>query len=94
MADTAGKPITCKAAIAFEAKKPLQLCEVVVAPPQAGEVRVKVRCGGRARDTLHAPSVRGAQTCAFGAWRGAVRNPHALPADFARCPVPYRRVYA
>lgn len=43
MADTAGKPITCKAAIAFEAKKPLQLCDVVVAPPQRGEVRVKVR---------------------------------------------------
>ena len=44
MADTAGKPITCRAAIAFEAKKPLQICEVVVAPPQAKEVRIKVRC--------------------------------------------------
>jgi S-(hydroxymethyl)glutathione dehydrogenase/alcohol dehydrogenase len=43
MADTVGKPITCKAAIAFEAKKPLQICEVVVAPPQAKEVRIKVR---------------------------------------------------
>lgn len=43
MADTAGKPITCRAAIAFEAKKPLQICEVVVAPPQAKEVRIKVR---------------------------------------------------
>jgi S-(hydroxymethyl)glutathione dehydrogenase/alcohol dehydrogenase len=43
MADTVGKPITCKAAIAFEAKKPLQICEVVVAPPQAKEVRIKAR---------------------------------------------------
>ena len=43
MADTVGKPITCLAAIAFEAKKPLQMCEVVVAPPQAKEVRIKVR---------------------------------------------------
>ncbi|GBF98713.1 alcohol dehydrogenase class-3 [Raphidocelis subcapitata] len=36
---TAGKPIECLAAIAWEAKKPL---EVVVAPPQRGEVRVKI----------------------------------------------------
>ena len=40
---TVGKPITCKAAIAFEAKKPLQICDVVVAPPQAKEVRIKAR---------------------------------------------------
>lgn len=32
--DTAGKPITCKAAIAWEAKKPLEVCEVTVDPPQ------------------------------------------------------------
>ena len=48
MADTAGKPITCKAAIAFEAKKPLQICEVVVAPPKAKEVRIKVRAAAAA----------------------------------------------
>jgi S-(hydroxymethyl)glutathione dehydrogenase/alcohol dehydrogenase len=41
-----GKPITCKAAIAWEAKKPLSIEEVEVAPPQAGEVRLKVLyCG-------------------------------------------------
>jgi len=34
--------IVCKAAIAFEPKKPLQICDVTVAPPQKGEVRVKV----------------------------------------------------
>ena len=34
--------ITCRAAVAWEAKKPLVIEEVQVAPPKAGEVRVKV----------------------------------------------------
>jgi len=42
MADTACKEITCKAAVAFEPNKPLQLVDVQVAPPQKGEVRVKI----------------------------------------------------
>ena len=39
---TAGKPITCKAAVAWEAKKPLDITDIQVAPPSKGEVRVKV----------------------------------------------------
>jgi len=39
--DTAGKEIECLAAVAFEAKKPLELVQVKVAPPQKGEVRIK-----------------------------------------------------
>ncbi|OCF32075.1 S-(hydroxymethyl)glutathione dehydrogenase [Kwoniella heveanensis BCC8398] len=39
---TEGKTITCKAAIAWEAGKPLSLEEVEVAPPKEGEVRIKV----------------------------------------------------
>lgn len=39
--ETAGKEIECLAAVAFEAKKPLQILKVKVAPPQAGEVRIK-----------------------------------------------------
>ena len=39
---TSGQPITCKAMVAFKPKKPLTLCEVEVAPPKAGEVRLKV----------------------------------------------------
>lgn len=39
---TAGKPIECKAAIAWEAKKPLDVTTVTVAPPGPGEVRIKV----------------------------------------------------
>ncbi|KAL9384333.1 hypothetical protein Peur_021343 [Populus x canadensis] len=39
---TQGQPITCKAAVAWEANKPLVIEDVQVAPPQAGEVRVKI----------------------------------------------------
>ncbi|KAK3089149.1 hypothetical protein FSP39_001283, partial [Pinctada imbricata] len=38
--------ITCKAAVAWEAKKPLVIEEVQVAPPKAGEVRIKVLSTG------------------------------------------------
>lgn len=40
--DTAGKPIQCKAAIAWEAKKPLEVKTVTVDPPGPGEVRIKI----------------------------------------------------
>merc|ERR1712242_328172 len=39
---TQGQTITCKAAVAWEAKKPLDVTDVQIAPPKAGEVRVKV----------------------------------------------------
>lgn len=39
---TAGKPIECKAAVAWEAKKPLEVRTVTVAPPGPGEVRIKI----------------------------------------------------
>merc|ERR1711936_816357 len=42
LAATNGKTITCKAAVAWEAKKPLDVTDIQVAPPKAGEVRVKV----------------------------------------------------
>lgn len=40
---TAGQPIECKAAVAFAPKQPLEMRTVVVAPPQAGEVRIKIK---------------------------------------------------
>merc|ERR1711963_1267872 len=40
--DTNGKTITCKAAVAWEAKKPLDIVDIQVDPPKAGEVRIKV----------------------------------------------------
>ncbi|KAJ1689247.1 hypothetical protein LUZ63_013402 [Rhynchospora breviuscula] len=42
MASTAGKVIKCRAAVAWEAGKPLVIEEVEVAPPQAMEVRLKI----------------------------------------------------
>lgn len=36
--DTVGKPIECKAAMAWEAKKPLEVTNVIVNPPGPGEV--------------------------------------------------------
>ncbi|CAM8876426.1 unnamed protein product [Rhodiola kirilowii] len=39
---TAGKVITCKAAVAWEAGEPLTLEQILVQPPQAMEVRIKI----------------------------------------------------
>eukprot|EP00884_Botryococcus_braunii_P021377 jgi/Botrbrau1/7923/Bobra.9_2s0089.2 len=39
---TKAEPIECKAAIAWEANKPLDFTTVIVDPPQAGEVRIKI----------------------------------------------------
>jgi len=39
---TQGKTITCKAAVAWAAKTPLDVTDIQVAPPAAGEVRFKV----------------------------------------------------
>ncbi|KAK6115001.1 hypothetical protein DH2020_007270 [Rehmannia glutinosa] len=42
MSSTAGQVIKCKAAVAWEAGKPLVIEEVEVAPPQKMEVRLKI----------------------------------------------------
>ncbi|OJJ42833.1 hypothetical protein ASPZODRAFT_146999 [Penicilliopsis zonata CBS 506.65] len=42
MADTVGKTITCKAAIAWAAGEPLSVEDVEVAPPKAHEVRIEI----------------------------------------------------
>jgi S-(hydroxymethyl)glutathione dehydrogenase/alcohol dehydrogenase len=39
---TAGKPIDCKAAVAWDSRKKLEVCTVTVDPPGPGEVRVKI----------------------------------------------------
>jgi len=43
---TVGQVIKCKAAVAWEAKKPLSIEDIEVAPPQKGEVRLKVEASG------------------------------------------------
>ncbi|TKR86686.1 hypothetical protein L596_011225 [Steinernema carpocapsae] len=40
--ETEGKVITCKAAVAWEAKKPLVIEDIEVEPPKAHEVRIKI----------------------------------------------------
>jgi S-(hydroxymethyl)glutathione dehydrogenase/alcohol dehydrogenase len=40
--NTGGKPIKCKAAVAWEKNQPLKEEIIFVGPPQKGEVRVKV----------------------------------------------------
>nr|AFK45892.1 unknown [Lotus japonicus] len=42
MCSTAGKVIKCRAAVAWEAGKPLVIETIEVAPPQRGEVRLKI----------------------------------------------------
>lgn len=42
MFSTAGQVITCRAAVAWAAKEPLKTENIQVAPPKAGEVRIKV----------------------------------------------------
>ncbi|KAG7510512.1 alcohol dehydrogenase 1 [Solea senegalensis] len=39
---TAGKVITCKAAVAWEPNKPLVIEDIEVAPPQVAEIRIKI----------------------------------------------------
>lgn len=42
MSSTVGKIIKCRAAVAWEPKKPLKIEEIEVEPPRAGEVRIKI----------------------------------------------------
>ncbi|KAL7155580.1 hypothetical protein ABFS83_03G084800 [Erythranthe nasuta] len=43
-AKTAGKPIRCRAAVSRKAGEPLVIEEVMVAPPNSGEARIKIIC--------------------------------------------------
>ncbi|KAH1170187.1 hypothetical protein KIL84_001172 [Mauremys mutica] len=60
---TSGKVIKCKAAIAWEPKKPFSIEEVEVAPPKAHEVRIKILATGICRSDDHVMS--GALTVPF-----------------------------
>ncbi|XP_059278902.1 alcohol dehydrogenase-like 7 isoform X1 [Lycium ferocissimum] len=44
LSKTAGKPIRCRAAVARKPGEPLVIEEVIVAPPKAHEVRLKIIC--------------------------------------------------
>jgi len=75
MADTAGKPITCKAAVAWEQKKPLSIENIIVHPPKAGEVRVKVVANALCHTdiyTLDGHDPEGLFPCILGHEAGAI----------------------
>ncbi|KAJ1846103.1 hypothetical protein LPJ70_002199, partial [Coemansia sp. RSA 2708] len=70
-----GKPIKCKAAVAWEAGKPLSIEEIEVAPPKAGEVRLKVVATGICHTdayTLSGSDAEGRFPCIFGHEGGCV----------------------
>ena len=46
---TEGKPITCKAAVAWEAGKDLSIEDIEVGAPKAHEVRIQVYYTGMSR---------------------------------------------
>ncbi|KAJ4826722.1 alcohol dehydrogenase [Turnera subulata] len=64
MSATAGQVISCKAAVAWEAGKPLVIQQVEVAPPQALEVRVKIMHTSLCHTDLHFWEAKG-QTPVF-----------------------------
>ncbi|XP_071829890.1 alcohol dehydrogenase class-3-like isoform X1 [Apostichopus japonicus] len=68
-------PITCRAAVAWEAGKPLSLEEVEVAPPRKGEVRVKILATGVCHTdayTLSGTDPEGKFPCILGHEGGGV----------------------
>lgn len=74
-AKTAGKPITCKAAVAWSANQPLSDETVVVAPPKAGEIRVKVVANALCHTdvyTLEGQDPEGLFPCILGHEAGAI----------------------
>jgi Zn-dependent alcohol dehydrogenase len=50
---TNGKTIKCRAAVAWAANQPIDITEVEVAPPKAGEVRVKVIANSLCRTDIY-----------------------------------------
>ncbi len=53
MSSTAGQVIKCRAAVSWEAGKPLVIEEIEVAPPQKGEVRLKILFNSLCRTDVH-----------------------------------------
>ncbi|XP_040276421.1 alcohol dehydrogenase 1-like [Bufo bufo] len=52
--ETAGKVITCKAAVTWEANQPFSIEEIEVAPPKAQEIRIKIVTTGICHSDEHA----------------------------------------
>jgi len=74
-AETAGKPIRCRAMVAFKPKEDMQCCYIFVAPPKAGEVRLKVVANATCHTdvyTLSGQDPEGLFPCILGHEAGAI----------------------
>jgi S-(hydroxymethyl)glutathione dehydrogenase/alcohol dehydrogenase len=72
---TAGKPIECQAAVAWGPNQPLSNETVIVAPPKAGEIRVRVMANALCHTdiyTLEGHDPEGLFPCILGHEAGAV----------------------
>lgn len=69
MSSTAGKPITCKAAVAWEAGKPVSLETVEVGAPRKGEVRVKIVYTGICHTDMVSPALPHTLPFTLSPWR-------------------------
>ena len=57
--DFTGLPIVCKAAVAWAANEPLKVELITVAPPKAGEVRLKIIANALCHTDLYTLSGQG-----------------------------------
>jgi S-(hydroxymethyl)glutathione dehydrogenase/alcohol dehydrogenase len=67
--------ITCKAAVAWEPKKPLSIETIEVAPPKAGEIRIKVHANALCHTdiyTLDGHDPEGLFPCILGHEAGGI----------------------
>jgi len=67
--NTVGNVITCRAAVAWEAAKPLSIETIQVAPPKAHEVRIKIYSTGICHTddyTLSGKDAEGLFPCILG----------------------------
>lgn len=72
---TPGEPVKCKAAVAWGPKQPVKIEEVIVDPPKAGEVRVRVVANALCHTdifTLNGEDPEGLFPCILGHEAGAV----------------------
>lgn len=72
---SAGQVIKCKAAVAWEPNKPLSIEEIEVAPPKAGEVRIRIHSTGVCHTdayTLSGKDSEGVFPCILGHEGGGV----------------------
>ena len=73
--ETAGKPIVCKAAVAWAPNEHLKVEMVTVAPPKAGEVRLKVYANALCHTDLYTLSGQDAEgkfPCILGHEAGGI----------------------